>query len=73
MAARRFASQLQGKFERLAEIGVSGTRRLDLGDDISAIVFRDRIILLKPFDERMHILRVLHGRQNIHDLFSSDD
>ncbi len=64
LAARRFLDDINGKIEWIAKLGIAGSPR-EFIPGLRAFPYRNRCIYFFIDDERLSVLRVLHGRQKI--------
>jgi toxin ParE1/3/4 len=48
---------------------VLGTARADLGEDYRAFTFKRWVILFRPIDDGIEVMRVLDGRRNVCRIF----
>lgn len=72
-AADRLILGLEEKARSLAESGLSGRGRSELGTDVRSVAYRSRILFFHVTPAAITILRVLHGHQNLSsDLFTQD-
>jgi toxin ParE1/3/4 len=72
-AADRLILDLEAKARLLAESGLSGRDRRELGTDIRSFAYRSRILFFHVTPEALIILRVLHGHQQLSsDLFPQE-
>jgi toxin ParE1/3/4 len=74
-AADNFVLDLYKKMHSIAELGLSGTSRDQLQPGLRAISHRERTVYFRVNDSQTHVVRVLHGRQNLttDDFPESDD
>ena len=63
--ADQFVHALIRKIEWIAQTGFTGAPRNELGDGIRAFPFRNRCIYFYNLPDRIVILRILHGAQDI--------
>lgn len=62
--ARDFTSKLTNKIHWIAETDFTGVPRDDIAPGLRAFPFRDRCIYYRRYEDRIVILRVLHGAQD---------
>ena len=67
--ASRFIRELREKMDILAEQPGMGRRRDELSPGLRSFRFGKYIVFYRVVDDDIIINRVLHGRQNIDDLF----
>nr|WP_256368928.1 type II toxin-antitoxin system RelE/ParE family toxin [Agrobacterium sp. a22-2] len=68
-SADDFVGDLYRKMNSLAELGLTGTSKEELGVGIRLLVYRDRRFYIRVTDDTLSVLKVAHGHQNI----TSDD
>lgn len=67
-AAHRLVDRLEERWELLVTQPRSGSRCLDLGDDLRQIVVGEYLSIYRLDGDDIEIIRVLHGHRNItHD------
>ncbi len=64
-AAARFILDINLKIRSIAETGFPGVARSELNVDLRALPYRDRCIYFRVEETRIHVIRILHGRQDI--------
>ncbi len=64
IAARRFLDDINGKMISLARYGITGVPR-SFAPNLRAFPYRERCIYFIVDDNKMYVLRVLHGHQDI--------
>jgi toxin ParE1/3/4 len=64
-SATRFIETILEKCELLAEQPGIGRRRGDLSPDLRSFVVGRYLILYRPIDDGIEVVRVLHGARNI--------
>ncbi len=70
MAATRVARGLFDTLDRLLEQPRMGAPRPELADELRAMVSGSYLIFYRPLDDSVQIVRILHGRRDLHaDLF----
>ncbi len=67
--ASRFIRELRDRIEILAEQPRMGRRRDELSVGLRSFSFGNYVVFYRIVDDDVIINRVLHGRQNIEDLF----
>lgn len=68
-AAEAFLADIGLKIGLIAETGFTGVPRPEFGPGIRALPYRDRCIYFRVTATHFHVVRVLHGRQDL----SSED
>ncbi len=63
--ARSFVNDLTTKLYKLADTGVIGTPRDNIKTGLRAFPYRGRSFYLHIIDNKMFVIRVLHGKQDI--------
>ncbi|MDX3927288.1 MAG: type II toxin-antitoxin system RelE/ParE family toxin [Shinella sp.] len=63
-AADKFVLDLYRKMHELAELGLSGVSRNWLKPGLRALSYRDRSVYFRVTDSHIHVVRILHGRQD---------
>lgn len=66
--ARRLIEKLATKFFELAEKGIAGSSRAFLPPEMRAFPFEKHCFYFTVDDDKLTLLRVLHGAQSIDDL-----
>ncbi len=64
-AAKSFVQDLTAKIYHLAEIGVTGSSRSWIDPDLRAFPYRDRCFYFTIKEDKLILLRVISGSQNI--------
>ena len=64
-AAERFVDDLARQMYRIAALGLSGSPRDWIRPGLRAFPYRQRCIYFRSYEDRIVILRVLHGSQDI--------
>ena len=64
-AAERFVDDLVRQMYQLAELGLSGSPRDWIRPGLRAFPYRPRCIYFRSYDDRIVIIRILHGSQDI--------
>nr|WP_281069155.1 type II toxin-antitoxin system RelE/ParE family toxin [Rhizobium sp. CIAT894] len=64
IAAKRLLDQISQKIEQIAQSGFTGVNRSWLSPDLRAIVYKNRCIYFVVRDDELHVVRVLHGRED---------
>jgi toxin ParE1/3/4 len=64
-AAANFSADMSAKMVWIAETGFSGVARDWIRPGLRAFPYRDRCFYFRIDEEAVHILRVLHGKQDI--------
>jgi toxin ParE1/3/4 len=69
MAARRFLADIQRKFELHAQMPAMGELRPEFGN-VRCFTFRKKfVVVYRPLDDGIDVLRVLHGGRDYPHLF----
>lgn len=63
--ARVFAAELTAKIAFIAETGFTGSPRDHVSEGLKAFPYKHRCIYYRLYDDRVVIIRVLHGAQDI--------
>lgn len=63
--AAQFVKQITDKISWIAESGHKGVPRDRVRPGLRALLYRDRCIYFRIDDRHVHVLRVLHTRQNV--------
>jgi toxin ParE1/3/4 len=64
-AAERFVDDLVRQMYKIAALGLSGSPRDWIRPGLRAFPYRQRCIYFRSYEDRIVILRVLHGSQDI--------
>ncbi len=64
-AAKIFAKDLADKLYSLAEAGITGSPRDWVSHGLRAFPYRERCFYFRIIDDKMIVIRVLHGKQDI--------
>lgn len=64
VAAKRLVDQISNRIEQIAQSGFTGVNRNWLSPDLRAIVYKNRCIYFVVRDDELHVVRVLHGRED---------
>jgi len=65
--AQQFRQDLVAQIFKLARLGVTGTTRPYLPEDVRAFPYRGRCFYLKVEPDALVVVRILHGRENVFD------
>jgi toxin ParE1/3/4 len=65
VAAERFVNDLVRQMYKIAELGISGVPRDWVRPGLRAFPYRKRCIYFRAYEDRIVIVRVLHGKQDI--------
>ncbi|PZM16985.1 hypothetical protein CPY51_01710 [Rhizobium tubonense] len=65
IAANRLLRQINAKIESIARSGFSGSPRDWLLAGLKAVPYRNRCIYFLLEENNIHVVRILHGRQDI--------
>ncbi|MCZ6872455.1 MAG: type II toxin-antitoxin system RelE/ParE family toxin [bacterium] len=65
VAAERFVDDLVRQMYKIAELALSGISRDWIRPSLQAFPYRGRYFYFRFYDDRIVILRVLHGSQDI--------
>ncbi|AFY71972.1 plasmid stabilization system (plasmid) [Thalassoporum mexicanum PCC 7367] len=65
VAAQQFISDLSRKMYELAELGISGVSREWIRPGLRAFPYCQRCIYFRSYPDRLVVVRVLHGSQDI--------
>lgn len=68
-AADRFVDTVTGKLTKLTETPYIGRLRNDLGKDLRSLPFGDYVIIYRPVEVGIEVVRVVHGARNLTGLF----
>jgi toxin ParE1/3/4 len=68
--ATRFITRILERCERLADMPATGRSRGDLGPDLRSVALGNYLIIYRPIEDGIEIVRVLHGRRDLDALFS---
>jgi toxin ParE1/3/4 len=68
-AAERLLRTFDQKLERLAEMPGLGPARPELGRGIRSFPVGDYLLLYRPIDGGVELLRAVHGSRNLRKLF----
>jgi toxin ParE1/3/4 len=63
--ARKFARELASKLVWIAEVDFSGSPRDHLSEGLRGLPYKNRCIYFRSFEDRVVIIRVLHGAQDV--------
>ena len=63
--ALTFVADIAAKIAWIAEVGFAGSSRDHVSEGLRAFPYRRRCIYYRIFDDRVVIVRVLHGAQDI--------
>jgi toxin ParE1/3/4 len=69
-AADRLVEEITAKFDTLLAFPEMGRSREDLDAGIRSFPFKRFVIFYRLIADGIEIFRVLHGKQNIEDIFS---
>lgn len=61
---RRLVERLQQKIQALAAVRNAGVARDWISPGLRAFPYKNRCIYFRVLDDRIHVLRILHGRQD---------
>lgn len=75
IAADRLLDDINAKIAHMADIGFPGAARDWLRPGLRALPYKGHCIYFRVTDSHLHVVRVLHGRQNLttDDFPESDD
>lgn len=68
-AADRLLDEIDGACEAIAEHPFLGPRRDDIRPGLRYFVHRQYLILYRPIDEGIEIVRIVHSRRDLFGLF----
>lgn len=71
--ARVFVAELTAKMAFIAETGFTGSPRDHVAEGLRAFPYKHRCIYYRLYDDRVVILRVLHGTQDVAGQAFGDD
>ncbi len=63
--AAQFARDLASKIVWIAEVDFSGSPRDHLSEGLRGLAYKNRCIYFRSFEDRIVIIRVLHGAQDV--------
>ena len=63
--AENFISDLTNKLFNLASLGVTGSSRDFISSGLRAFPYRERCFYYRIIEDKMIVVRVLHGKQDI--------
>ncbi|WP_232363988.1 type II toxin-antitoxin system RelE/ParE family toxin [Ciceribacter selenitireducens] len=63
--ARAFLADLTAKIAWIAEVDFTGSPRDHILEGLRGLPYRDRCIYFRTYPDRIVILRVLHGAQDV--------
>lgn len=63
--ATNFVDDLHQKIQWIADVGFTGTPRDWIRPNLRALPYRKRCIYFRIFTDEVHILRILHGKQDL--------
>jgi len=63
--AAEFVKNLTSKLYSLASMGVTGTARDSIKVGLRGVPYRNRCFYLHIVDDKMFVIRVLHGREDV--------
>jgi toxin ParE1/3/4 len=66
--ALRLNQQFQRRFQSLAEQPMSGRPRPDLAPRIRSVPVQSFLIIYRPIDDGVEIVRIAHGSRRLEDL-----
>ena len=72
-AADRFIERIRERTAELANSPGVGRPRLELGESVRSVVLGTYVIVYRPDDRGVEIIRILHGARQIDQLFESRD
>lgn len=72
-AAEQFITELVGYLYRIAELHLPGSNRDWLEEGLRAIPYKQRVIYFRDYPEHIEIVRILHGKQDVHRAFGEED
>lgn len=64
-AADRMIDRIERRWTQLIDQPFSGTAREDIGRDVRQLVAGSYLVLYRVGDDRIDIVRVLHGRRDL--------
>ena len=62
--AELLASEIAAKLRWIADVDFTGVPREDIAPGLRAFPFRDRCIYYRRYEDRVVIVRILHGAQD---------
>ena len=65
LAADRFVLDVHAKLLQLADLGLTGIRRNEVSAGLRSFAYRERAVYFRLTDSHLHIIRILHGRQDL--------
>ena len=68
-AADRFVLYIQGVFESILMYPLSGRARPELRNDLRSAPYGNYLILYRPTDSGIDIVRIVHGARDLEALF----
>lgn len=68
--AERLLDDLYERFELLADSPLLGRRRPDLGARVRISPVGSYLVIYRPLESGVEVIRVIHGARNYPDLFS---
>ena len=71
--ARVFIAELTAKISFIAETGLTGSPRDHVAEGLRAFPYKRRCIYYRLYDDRVVIVRVLHGAQDVAGQAFNDD
>lgn len=69
MTARRFVSKIERECDRHARFPLTGEARDDLGPDLRIFSVSSHVVIYRPIEDGIEVVRVVHGARNLPDLF----
>jgi toxin ParE1/3/4 len=67
--ALKMVDRIDGKVKLLAEFPGLGQAREDLGSNYRTLPLKSDLIVYRPIEDGIEVLRVVHGRRNLRNLF----
>ena len=69
LAADRFLDVVAERILQLATFPESGPRRPDIGAEVRALTVANYLVLYRSADDRVEIVRIVHGARDVSTLF----
>lgn len=69
--ADRFESDFEGKCRMLAQFPLMGRDRGDLAPQLRSTLVKPYVLLYRPLEDGIEIIRVIHGARDISSLLDS--
>jgi toxin ParE1/3/4 len=70
VTARRFVSKIERECDRHACFPLTGEARDDLGPDLRVFSVSSYVVIYRPIEDGIEVIRIVHGARDLPGLFA---